>query len=100
MIPSKQKKHFHTKHSHLCEKPIEYLQRLVADETCQAKQWTRITTISDKIQEASYSVAEIMAKKKMKSHTIAESVILPACCKILNIMFGEEYEKEILKIPM
>jgi hypothetical protein len=36
----------------------------------------------------------------IKSHTIAESVILPACCKIANIMFGEEYEKEILKIPM
>jgi hypothetical protein len=36
----------------------------------------------------------------MKSHTIAESVILPACCKIVSIMFGEEYEKEILKIPV
>jgi hypothetical protein len=58
------KKHFHTKHSHLCEKPVEYLKMLVADRTCQAKQWTRITTISDKIQEANYSVAEIVAKKK------------------------------------
>jgi hypothetical protein len=38
--------------------------------------------------------------KKMKLHTIAESVILPACCKIVDIMFGEEYEKEILKIRM
>jgi hypothetical protein len=38
--------------------------------------------------------------KEMKSHTITESVILPACCKIVNIMFGEEYEKEILKISM
>jgi hypothetical protein len=36
----------------------------------------------------------------MKSHTIAESVILPACCKIVNIIIGEEYEREILKIPM
>jgi hypothetical protein len=36
----------------------------------------------------------------MKSHTITESVILPACCKIINIMFDEEYEKEILNIPM
>jgi hypothetical protein len=38
--------------------------------------------------------------KKMKLHTIAKSVILPACCKIVNIVFGEEYEKEILKIPV
>ena len=45
------------------------------------------------------AVAEIIAKK-MKSHTTAESVILPACCKIVNIMFGEKYEKEIQKIPL
>jgi hypothetical protein len=38
--------------------------------------------------------------KKIKPHTITEPVILPACCKIVNIMFGEEYEKEILKIPV
>jgi hypothetical protein len=38
----------------------------------------------------------------MKSHTIAESLILPACCKIVqvNTTFGKKYEKEILKIPM
>jgi hypothetical protein len=37
----------------------------------------------------------------MKSHKIAELVVLPASCKIVNtvIMIGEEYEKEILKIP-
>jgi hypothetical protein len=38
--------------------------------------------------------------KKIKSRTIDEPVILPACFKIVNIMFGEEYEKEILKIPV
>jgi hypothetical protein len=37
--------------------------RLIADQTCQAKQWTKITTTSDKAQEASYTVAKIMAKK-------------------------------------
>jgi hypothetical protein len=35
-----------------------------------------------------------------KKNTIAQSVILPACCKIVNIMFGKKYEKEILKISM
>jgi hypothetical protein len=49
-------------------------------------------------QEASYAIAKIMAKKKIKSHIIAESVIYLPCCKIINIMFGKEYEKEILKI--
>ncbi|XP_063785805.1 zinc finger BED domain-containing protein 5-like [Pseudophryne corroboree] len=99
MVPSKLKRHLHTKHSHLCKKPIEYFNRLLAEQKRQAKQWAKITTVSDKAQEASYAVAEIVAKK-MKSHTIAESVILPACCKIVNIMFGEKYEQEILKIPL
>jgi hypothetical protein len=40
-----------------------------------------------------------VAKKKW-NHIQLLSVILPACCKIVNIMFGEEYEKEILKILM
>jgi hypothetical protein len=38
--------------------------------------------------------------KKIKSHAISESVILSDFCKIVNIIFREEYGKEILKIPM
>jgi hypothetical protein len=34
----------------------------------------------------------------MESHTTAESAILPACRKIVNIVFGYKYEEEILKI--
>jgi hypothetical protein len=41
----------------------------------------------------SYAAAEIMAKK-IKSHTVAESVILLSYYKIVNIMYGEEYEKK------
>jgi hypothetical protein len=77
----------------LCEKLNEYFKRLIADQTCQAKHGTKITTIFDKAQEASYAVAEVMAKK-IKSHTIFELVILPACCKIENIVFGEEYGRD------
>jgi hypothetical protein len=101
MVQSKLKRHLRTKHSHFCEKRTAYFKRLIrADQTYLAKQWTKMTTISDKAEEASYAVTEIVAKKKKKitSHTIAELVILPACCKIVNNMFGEEYEKEILKI--
>jgi hypothetical protein len=47
-------------------------------------------TISEKAQEASYLVAELIAQK-MESHTITESLVIPAC-KII--------ESEIDKIPV
>ena len=53
-------------------------------------------TVSDKAQEVSYELAEIIAKS-MKSHTIAESIILPARWSIAKTMFKKEYEKEIYK---
>jgi hypothetical protein len=54
-------------------------------------------TISGEAQESSYGVAEILTWNEI---IIAESVSLRECCKILNIVFGEEYEKETLKIPV
>jgi hypothetical protein len=38
--------------------------------------------------------------KNVKCNAIARSVVLPECCKIVNIAFDKEYGKEILKIPM
>jgi hypothetical protein len=79
VVPSKLKRHLHTKHSHLCKKSGENFKRLIADQTRQAKQRTRITTISDKAQETSYAAAkigvkrdEIAVKKKMKSQFICQ----------------------------
>ena len=61
--------------------------------------FTKKFRLSDKAQEASYAVAEIVASK-MKSHTIAESVILPACKQIVKIIFGEDAVSELSKIPV
>jgi hypothetical protein len=63
MVPNKLKRHHHTKHSHLCEKPIQYFRRLISDQAYQAKQWPKIKIISYGAQEASYAIGEIMAKK-------------------------------------
>jgi hypothetical protein len=65
MVPGKLKRHLHTIRSHLCEKPTEYFKMLiwVTYQTCQAKQRTEITTISDKAEESSYATAKIVAKK-------------------------------------
>lgn len=55
-------------------------------------------SLSGKAQEASYAVVEIVAKK-MKSHTITETVILPACQEIVRIIFGDGVS-ELNKIPL
>ncbi|XP_025424093.1 zinc finger BED domain-containing protein 5-like [Sipha flava] len=56
-------------------------------------------TIPNKKLEASYKVAELIVENK-KPHTINESLILPACSEIVRIMFGNEAEAEIKKIPL
>ena len=40
-----------------------------------------------------------MIAVQLKPHTIAESLIIPACCEMVKIMFGDEATKEIMKIP-
>lgn len=60
---------------------------------------TNVVKISDECQEVSYVIAELVAKQ-MKPHTVAEQLILPACQKIVKILFGEEEEKKVLKIPI
>lgn len=77
MVPSKLKRHFTTKHAHLGGNNLNYFKRLV----------------ELKSKEASY-----LTSQQMKPHTIAESLILPACRAIVRTMFGDEAEQEITKI--
>ena len=52
--------------------------------------------VSVKAQIASYQVSELIAQN-MKAHTLGESLILPACKKIVR-MFGNEAAIKISKI--
>ncbi len=57
-------------------------------------------TISDyQAQEASYLVAELVART-MKSHTTAERIIMPASKITVRTMLGEEAESELTKVPV
>ncbi len=99
---------------HSCDPSQVKTTPLLITATCQIKLWIifedldsqqkqrkffeKKVTISDKAQEASYLVAELVAKKT-KSHTIAESLIMPACKITVRTMLGEEAESELSKVP-
>lgn len=99
MIPSKLGKHFYTQHSHLKDKPTSYFKRMSEQQTKTANSFKRLITVSDKAQIASYQVSEMIAQN-MKAHTIGESLILPACKKIVSTMLGNEAAMKISKIPL
>ena len=97
MAPAKLKRHLTTKHPESSSKTEQYLKRELELNEKQISTFSKKFKLSDKAQEASYAVAEIVASK-MKSYTIAESVILPACQQIVRIMFGEHAALELKKL--
>ena len=99
MAPAKLKRHLAIKHSELSGKNKQYFKRQLAFNKKQTSIFSKKFKLSDKAQEASYAVAEIVANE-MKSYTIAETVILSACQQIVRIMFGEDGVSELNKIPL
>ena len=70
MAPAKLKRHLITKHPELARKDEVHFRRIRKYNKKQVNMFAESFKLSDKAQEASYSVAEIVARK-MKSHTIA-----------------------------
>ncbi|XP_068246786.1 SCAN domain-containing protein 3-like [Palaemon carinicauda] len=99
MVPNKLKRHLTLKHNHLANKPRSYFEGLLSEQKQQSAMLSKKVKVADKAQEASYLVAELVVKS-MKPHTIAETLILPACSAIVKTMFGGEAEKEVRKIPV
>ena len=99
MVPRKLRRHFVTKHSQLTDKNLNYFRRLLQQQSKQKTIFKKWLTVSEKAQVASYDVAEMIAQQA-RSHTLAESIILPACRKIVKRILGDKAEQEICKTPL
>jgi len=99
MVLSKLKRHVITNHSNPQTETMVYFQRLLQANSRQRKLFQKAMTVSERAQLALYEVAEIIALKS-NSHVLAESVILPACQKIVKVILGDKAEQDISKIPL
>ena len=80
MVPSKLKRHLETKHPFHVERNLAFFKRARDLNQRQQDRLLDCVKVSDKAMEASYMLAELIAKQK-KPHTIAETLILPALKK-------------------
>ena len=93
MVPNKLKHYFTSKHSHLSEKPVEYFIQLSKSLKKQSTTFTKRMKTSQKAQEASYLVAQIIAKNK-KPHITAETTVLQSYCAIVRTMLVLNWKKK------
>ena len=99
MVPSKLKRHLTTKHPSVSQKSVMYFSRILEGEKKTAVRMVKRMTIGDTALEASFKVAELIAKKK-KPHTLGEEIIGPACKVIVSTILGEGAANQISKVPL
>jgi polyhydroxyalkanoate synthesis regulator phasin len=78
----------------MTSKSDDYFKRLLESQIKLSKAFVSKGTVSEKAQEASYLVAELIAQKR-KSHTVCENLIMPACK-----MLGQDAVRENENIPL
>jgi hypothetical protein len=99
MAPAKLKRRLTTNHSHETSKIADYFKRLLEYRNKRSKAFISKVTVSEKAQEESYLVAELIVQKR-ESYTVGENLIMPARKIILGKMLGQDAVREIENVPL
>lgn len=99
MVPSKLNRHLYSNHPSYANKDRQYLKRRLEHNKKQQAFMKSTVMVSEKTLEASYRVAELIARQK-KPHTIGETLIKPACMEIVRLMLGPNEVKEVNKVSL
>jgi len=99
MVRSKMKRHITTKHLGESLKTQLYFERLLNSNKNTASSMKKRVTISDKALEASFIVAELIAKN-INSYVIIEKLIGLACLVLIKTMLGKKSKDFISKVPL
>ena len=89
LAPNKRKRHLDSQNSSLKDKTAVYFSHLSAHLPNETRMMSDYTSLSNKNLEASIIVSHLIAQHK-KPHTIAESLVVPCCREIIQIMLGPE----------
>ena len=92
--PSKLIRHFHSKHSNLKGKPLEYFERM----TTQKKYMKKITSTGKSLLHALYHIFFQIPKTK-KPHTIGEESVKPCDLAAAEDILDPEIAKKFEGIP-
>ena len=87
--PAKLKRHFHTKHNSLCNRPVEFFHRLLRTSEKQGQLFESEFVNEGRYTRASFKVSSLIAKSKKPYH-IGEELILPAAIKLSEIVHGKK----------
>ena len=99
MKPSLLKRLFLGKPNSLKDKPVTYLEEILANMQQSRKLIRKFTTSNEKSLKASYLVS-LQIAKTAQPHTIAERLILPAAKDLVENLIGEAQARKLDEVPV